>query len=283
MKVLVTGASGGLGELVVNALLKKGMEVIATSRDEEKAKKCSFYGKVTYKSFDISAPSNHDLYTYFDRPDLLIHLAWEKLNDYRSEDHLGIILDTHKLFLRNLIQHGLKDVTVIGSVYEYGLQEGELEEKMPSKPVLPYPEGKNKLREYLEHLQSELSFSLKWLRVFYVFGSIKGRKNLYTLLINAIENNEKTFNMSGGEQVRDFLGPDEIAEYIVTAALQNKEQGIINCCSGKAVKLKELVTDFLRSKNSSLQINYGFYPYPDYEPMNSWGSVSKLKRILAGK
>lgn len=283
MKVLVTGASGGLGELVVNALLEKGHEVIATSRDEEKAKKCAFYGKVTYKAFDISAPSSSDLFTYFDQPDLLIHLAWEKLNEYRNEDHLGSILVAHKSFLRNIIQQGLKDVTVIGTVYEYGLQEGELEENMPSKPVLPYPEGKNKLREYLEDLQTDFSFSLKWLRVFYVFGSIKERKNLYTLLVNAIENNENTFNMSGGEQIRDFLSPEEIAERIVATALQNKVQGIINCCSGKPVKLKDLVSDFLRSKNSALQINYGFYPYPDYEPMKSWGSVNKLKRVLDGK
>jgi uncharacterized protein YbjT (DUF2867 family) len=33
MKVLVTGATGGLGTLIVNSLLSRGVKVIATSRD----------------------------------------------------------------------------------------------------------------------------------------------------------------------------------------------------------------------------------------------------------
>jgi dTDP-6-deoxy-L-talose 4-dehydrogenase (NAD+) len=210
-------------------------------------------------------------------------LAWEKLNDYKNEAHLGSILENNKAFLKNLIQNGLKDVTVVGTCYEYGLQEGELKEEMPSKPVLAYPEGKNVLREYLEQLKSNYTFSLKWARVFYVFGTIKGRKNLYTLLLSAIENNEKTFNMSGGEQVRDFLSPTEIAKNLVAIALQKKEEGIINCCSGKPVKLKQVVNDFLLSKNYQLEINYGFYPYLDYEPMVSWGANTRLMRILKGK
>jgi len=283
MKVLVTGATGGLGELVVYDLLQRGIRVIATSRDEEKAKKCSFYSQVIYKSFEIGSEKDLDLFEYFEKPDLLIHLAWEKLNDYKNEAHLGSILENNKAFLKNLIQNGLKDVTVVGTCYEYGLQEGELKEEMPSKPVLAYPEGKNVLREYLEQLKSNYTFSLKWARVFYVFGTIKGRKNLYTLLLSAIENNEKTFNMSGGEQVRDFLSPTEIAKNLVAIALQKKEEGIINCCSGKPVKLKQVVNDFLLSKNYQLEINYGFYPYLDYEPMVSWGANTRLMRILKGK
>ena len=283
MKVLVTGATGGLGELVVYDLLQRGIRVIATSRDEEKAKKCSFYSQVIYKSFEIGSEKDLDLFEYFEKPDLLIHLAWEKLNDYKNEAHLGSILENNKAFLKNLIQNGLKDVTVVGTCYEYGLQEGELKEEMPSKPVLAYPEGKNVLREYLEQLKFNYTFSLKWARVFYVFGTIKGRKNLYTLLLSAIENNEKTFNMSGGEQVRDFLSPTEIAKNLVAIALQKKEEGIINCCSGKPVKLKQVVNDFLLSKNYQLEINYGFYPYLDYEPMVSWGANTRLMRILKGK
>ena len=49
----------------------------------------------------------------------------------------------------------------------------------------------------------------------------------------------------GGEQVRDFLSPDEIASTIVKISLQNKTLGIINCCNGKPVKLKDFVTDLV--------------------------------------
>lgn len=283
MRVLVTGATGGLGELVINKLLAQGIKVIATSRKDEKARQCDFFDKVTYISYDINTQNEPDLYSYFKKPDALIHLAWEKLDEYKNEAHTTNILQSHKRFLSDLIDKGLKDITVVGTCYEYGLQEGILKESMASKPVLPYPEGKNLLREFLESKQKIRPFSLKWTRVFYVFGEVKGRKNLFTHLVNAIKNNESSFNMSGGEQIRDFLSPDEIAERIVKIALQNKVTGIINCCSGKPVKLKDFVLEFLNKNSSKIKLNLGVYPYADYEPMETWGDVEKLNGILNAK
>jgi nucleoside-diphosphate-sugar epimerase len=280
MRVLVTGATGGLGELVIDKLLQQGIEVIATSRDEMKAKKCSFFGKADYISFDISKQDGSDLFTYFRKPDSVIHLAWEKLDEYKNPAHTGEILHDHKAFIENLVINGLKDLTVIGTCYEYGLKEGELNEEMPSDPVLPYPQGKNMLREFIEKLQHNKHFSYKWIRIFYVFGEVKGRKNLYTHLMNAIINKEPSFNMSGGEQVRDFLTPLEIADHIVRIALQNKMQGVINCCSGKPVKLKDFVRDYIDKNDYKITLNLGVYPYPDYEPMETWGSTDKLDKIL---
>lgn len=283
MKVLVTGATGGLGELVIHELLKRNVEVIATSRDEAKAKQCDFYGQVKYIPFDLNTKSIDNLFSYFNKPDALIHLAWEKLDEYKNEAHITSILENHKQFLSNLIDNGLKDITVVGTCYEYGLQEGILKENMLSKPVLPYPQGKLLLHDFLEAKQKTSSFLLKWPRVFYVFGEVKGRKNLYTHLLNAIKNKDESFNMSGGEQIRDFLNPNEIAERIVKIALQTKTLGIINCCSGKPVKLKDFVTDFLSKNGYKIKLNLGVYPYADYEPMETWGSVEKLNSILNTK
>jgi nucleoside-diphosphate-sugar epimerase len=283
MRVLVTGATGGLGELVIRELLKQNIKVIATSRNAEKARECDFYTKVTYVPFDIYTQRNTDLFSFFHKPDALIHLAWEKLDDYKNEAHTSSILENHKRFLSDLIGNGLSDVTVVGTCYEYGLQEGVLKESMASKPVLPYPEGKNRLMEFLEAKQKTKTFSLKWPRIFYIFGEVKGRKNLYTHLMNALKNNEESFNMSGGEQVRDFLTPDEIAMQIVKIALQNRVTGVINCCSGNPVKLKEFVTEFLAKNNYKIKLNLGVYPYPDYEPMETWGDTEKLNQVLEQK
>lgn len=280
MKVLVTGATGGLGELVINSLLEKGIEVVATSRDEEKAKTYDFYNKVTYVAFDINNYKETNLFELFGKPDILIHLAWEKLNEYNNPEHTTTILNNHKQFVSNLFKNGLKDFTGVGTCYEYGVREGILKEEFESQPVLPYPEGKNLLREYIEEEQKQYGFINKWARVFYVFGEVKGRKNLYTHLQNAIKNNDESFNMSGGQQIRDFLTPKEIAEIIVRIALQNKVQGIINCCSGKPVKLIDVVTDFVKSSKSSIKLNPGFFPYLTYEPMETWGSVEKMNKAI---
>lgn len=280
MKILVTGASSGLGRLIIPRLLDLGHEIIATSKSFDKAKDLEFFDQVTYLPFDISKPTRTNLYYYFKLPDSVIHLAWDKLNDYRSEDHTGVILEYHKAFVHNLISNGLKDFNGVGTCYEYGLIEGELTENIEGTPTLPYPMGKKMLLDFLINLQHEFDFSLKWIRVFYVFGDIVGRKNLYTMLNQAIQNKQESFDMSGGEQVRDFLTPQQIAQNIIDITIQNHVSGIINCCSGKPVKLKEFVQDYLKSKESNLKLNFGAYPYPDYEPMNTWGSVRKLSKII---
>ena len=47
--------------------------------------------------------------------------------------------------------------------------------------------------------------------------------------------------MSGGEQIRDYLPVEKVAEYIVSIALQTNIEGVINCCSGIPVTVKEFV------------------------------------------
>lgn len=282
MRILVTGASGGLGQLVINQLIELGCyEIIATSKDFEKAKALDFYSKVEYIPYDISETINTtNLFDFFKKPDILIHLAWNNLNNYKDESHETTILESHKLFLNNLIEHGLKNINVIGTCYEYGIQEGELEESMHSEPIQSYPIAKNKLRLYLERLQENISFNLKWIRVFYVFGESLGRKNLYTLLNQAIKNEEKSFDMSGGEQIRDFLSPSEISDIIIKISIQNKILGIINCCSGKPVILKDFIKEYLSQNNYHIDLNLGVLSYASYEPMKTWGSIKKLNKII---
>lgn len=279
MKVLVTGATGGLGRLIINQLLLTGCKVVATSRNSEKAHQSDFFDKVTYIQYDINDKTSLDLFSYFGKPDSVIHLAWEKLDDYKNEAHLTTILENHKAFIFNLLSHGLKDFNGIGTCYEYGIKEGLLKEDFESVPVLPYSQAKNALREFIESLSITYSFNFKWVRVFYVFGDTGGRKNLYSNLITAIKHNDNSFNMSGGEQIRDFLSPNEVAKKIVEISIQNKVIGIINCCSGKPIKLKDFIDAFLSTNSYQIKLNLGYFPYPDYEPMMTWGSTEKFDSI----
>jgi dTDP-6-deoxy-L-talose 4-dehydrogenase (NAD+) len=169
---------------------------------------------------------------------------------------------------------------VTGTCLEYGLHEGVLKEDLPSDPSNPYAIAKNELRKSLESLQKEHSFSFKWVRLFYMYGKGQNPNSLLSQLDKAIENREPSFNMSGGEQVRDYLPVEKVAEYIVKIAFQDKVTGIINCCSGEPITVKQFVADYLQSINKKISLNLGYYPYPDYEPMRFWGDNSKLKTIL---
>jgi dTDP-6-deoxy-L-talose 4-dehydrogenase (NAD+) len=159
------------------------------------------------------------------------------------------------------------------------MREGLLSEDMPAAPANAYARAKDDLRKYVTALQAETAFHFKWVRLFYMYGQGQNQKSLLSQLDKALENGDVVFNMSGGEQERDYLPVEQVAAYIVQIALQNKTEGIINCCSGRPVTVKAFVEDYLRKKNRQITLNLGYYPYPDYEAMRFWGDNKKLQQI----
>jgi nucleoside-diphosphate-sugar epimerase len=280
-KVLITGATGFIGNYVVRELLNRGCEVIASSSDKSKAEGFSWFNEVIYVPLDLAdLDPGIDYYHFFGKPDCLVHLAWEGLPDYKANFHVEINLPRHRAFLFNIIKNGLDDLTVTGTCLEYGMQEGQLKEDMPVFPDNAYARAKNGLREMLEGLQDERPFSLKWIRLFYTYGKGQNPNSLLSQLDRAIAENKESFNMSGGQQERDYLPVESVAEYTAIIALQKEVSGIINCGSGNPVRVQEFVEDYLRKRDKSIKLNLGHYPYPDYEPMRFWADVKKLKTIL---
>src|SRR6478735_2081541 len=197
-KVLVTGATGFIGNYVINELLKQHIDVIATSSNEERAKQQPWFENVKYIPLDFNFfDSATNYFLYFAKPDAAIHLAWEGLTNYKSSFHLEKNLPKHKTFLKNLIEHGLKDLTVTGTCLEYGLKEGCLKEEMETSPSTPYAIAKDELRVYLQQLQEQHPFTFKWVRLFYMYGKGQNPNSLLSQLDRALKNGETVFNMSG--------------------------------------------------------------------------------------
>lgn len=283
-KVLVTGASGFIGNYVVSELLKSNCRVIATATSEKNIGSKSWFEKVEFIPFDFREFKQEENYfKVFQQPDLLIHLAWEGLPNYKSLFHIEENLFRHYSFLKNLITNGMSDITVAGTCLEYGFQEGMLKEEMVTNPSTSYAVAKDSLRKFLQQLQAIHPFSLKWVRLFYMYGQGQNPGSIFSQLEKAIANKDQVFNMSGGEQIRDYLSVEEVAKNVSSISLQNKISGIINCCSGKPVKLKDMVMELIREKRSNISLNLGFYPYLDYEPMSFWGDNTKLKTIVANE
>ena len=282
MKILVTGATGFIGSHVINELLKYDHQIIIAVKNKNSVK--HLQDKIKVIEFDLdNLQSNKNYFSESGKPDLLIHLAWQGLPNYKEKFHLEKNLPSHSAFLKNIVSNGLQNLVVTGTCFEYGMKEGCLSEEMESDPQNPYALAKDKLRKFLEELQKQNSFTLKWIRLFYMYGKGQNPNSLLSQLELALQNGETTFDMSGGEQLRDYLPIEKVAEYIVKIALQNKINGIINCCSGVPVKVKTLVENYLKEKKKTIDLNLGYYPYADYEPMAFWGDDTKLKKILTNE
>ncbi len=280
LKILVTGASGFIGQHVVNTLVKYPCELIATSRNIEKAKRCSWYPQVKYIPFEIGSPESANADALFGKPDVLIHLAWNELSDYGSRRHFERNLPDHYRFLKKMIQGGLRHLVVAGTCLEYGLQNGPLVEDMQTLPANPYGLAKDTLHKFLEHLVVQHPIVLQWIRLFYLTNGDSGKNTLFSQLNAALERGDKSFNMSGGEQIRDYLPVETAAAYIVKIAMQTHVAGPINCCSGQPISVRNLVEKYLRDKNAKISLNLGYFPYPGHEPFAFWGDVTKLRAAL---
>ena len=277
--VLVTGATGFIGSYLIQELLKREVDVIASSRSSKKDINSSWSSKVNYIKADLNENSD-DWFSFFNKPDTLIHLAWEGLPNYKELSHIERNLPNNYFFIKNMVENGLKNVVVAGTCFEYGVQCGALKEDLETKPNTPYALAKDCLRKFLEQLQGKIDFDLKWIRIFYPYGKGQSPNSILSQLDAALERGDKVFNMSGGEQLRDYLPVEKVAEYIVNISMQDKVSGVINCCSGNPISIRKLVENYLVKKNKSIELNLGYYPYPDYEPMDSWGDIKKLKMAL---
>ena len=59
--------------------------------------------------------------------------------------------------------------------------------------------------------------------------------------------------MSGGEQLRDYLPVEKVADYIIKISLQDTITGLINCCSGKPITIKKLVEEHMKRRNKTIK------------------------------
>ena len=135
-------------------------------------------------------------------------------------------------------------------------------------PIIQYPQDIIALQEIIWEIKPDLIIET---------GIARGGSLIFSASLNS---SEQVFNMSGGEQIRDYMHVKEVAYNIVEIALQSKISGIINNCSGMPIKLIDFVKGYLEQRNLNINLNLGYYPYISSEPMAFWGNNQKLKQIL---
>lgn len=281
MNVLVTGASGFIGQHLVPVLLERGHRVIAVGRSRTKARSFSWFSSVHFIAHDLHKPTA-DLLRQIGRPDALVNLAWQGLPNYSSLFHFEENLPAHYHFLKAMVNSGVDHILVTGTCFEYGMKSGPLAEHVSTDPANPYALAKDTLRRFLQALAREQPFRMQWVRIFYMYGPGQNPNSLLGQLDSAIARGDPFFNMSGGEQLRDYSPVREVAQRLAWLVEHSESQGVINCCSGKPTSVRGLVDGRIAECGSSIKTNLGYYPYPDYEPMAFWGCPDKLAMMMKG-
>lgn len=275
MRVMVTGATGFVGRHVVNELLARGHSIVAIARDFKRAQEMPWFDRVEFIQCDLHEGFQH-LFQAKSLPNAIIHLAWPGLPNYRDFFHISKNLPADLAFLEAAVKSGVHHLLVAGTCLEYGMQYGPLTEAMETTPTTPYGFAKDALRKALQLLQRERPFTLQWMRLFYMYGEGQNKNSLLAQLDRAIDEGQPVFNMSAGDQLRDYLPIQEVAENFVFTLENPQIEGVINCCNGSPISVFDLVAQRCHSKASNIKLNRGYYPYSDYEPLAFWGVPSKL-------
>lgn len=277
MKVLITGANGYIGHGIVRKFLEHGHDVVAADLNIENIdsradiKKCDI--------FQIDSP-----YLYFNKPEMLVHLAWKDGCSHYSSSHIANLFH-HDSFIRHFCESGVEKIAVTGSVHEIGKHEGAVDENTPCRPLSPYGISKNALRGLLLSAGQQYKKPVQWLRRYYVVGNSGLGDTIFSKMVRASRAGVREFPFTSGLNEYDFLDYDDFCNKFYLAAMQDEINGIINICSGKPEKLIDRVEQFIKENHLNIRLNIGAYPERENASRSVWGSAEKIQKIemSAGK
>ena len=275
MKILITGANGYLGQGVVKALLDNGQDVIATdfkiSNIDDRAK------KIEGNLFDIENP-----YEYFDKPDVVLHMAWRDGFIHYSDNHIND-LPNHYNFIKKLIDGGLKKIAVMGSMHEVEFWEGAIKENTPCNPLSLYGISKNALKDMVKLLSKQKNIGYQWLRGYYIVGNSQYGSSIFSKITAAVSEGKEEFPFTLGQNQYDFIDYNDFCRQVALTVSQDNVNGIINICSGKPEKLADRVEKFIKENDYKIELIYGAFPDRPYDSKAVWGDNTKINLIINNK
>ena len=270
--ILVTGAGGYIGTHVVTTLLDLGHAVIATDLNIDRIDPRAT--RIACDLFSLCDPA-----ATLGVPDTVLHLAWRDGFVHGSLRHLED-LGAHYTFLERMIAAGAQRICVMGSMHEIGYHEGAIDENTPQNPSSLYGIAKNALRQSLSALARQRTFSLLWLRGYYILGDDSRNHSVFAKILEKEQAGEATFPFTSGKNKCDFLDVGDLALEIALCAAAEVE-GIVNCCSGKPISLGEQVEQFIARHALKIRPAYGAFPDRPYDSPIIYGDNTRIKDVLA--
>ena len=234
MKILLTGATGFIGQYITKSLISKNIDFVTVGRN-------TINKNNEHISADLLLISDFHSIVEKAQATHLIHLAWfaehgkywtSPLNDKWTEASLNLI--------EAFCNSGGQGVVAAGTCAEYDWSNGYCAEgSTPIRPETIYGQAKDKTRKLVLSICDQNNVSCVWGRVFFPYGRGENPNRLIPSMISVFRGERVPFGVNSN-QFRDLLYVYDVAEAFIFLLL-SEQTGIFNISSGKPLQISEVV------------------------------------------
>jgi nucleoside-diphosphate-sugar epimerase len=268
--VLLTGATGLIGRHCIPALIDRGFDVHAVSRNPG-----AQGGPASFHAADLTDPEGAAELIGRLKPSHLLHLAWDTTpGEYLHSRQNEAWLDSGRAMVDVFCRAGGRRIVAAGTCFEYAFAPRPLVETDPLDPQTPYARAKVKLAEYLRSQAESCGFSWAWGRIFYVFGPGEHAQRLVPAIITQLLQGLPAA-CSHGRQIRDYMLSLHIAQAFA-ALLDSDVTGPVNIARGEKTTVGQIAGTLGRIIERPEMVRLGALPARAEEPPAIYADVSRL-------
>lgn len=217
MKIFLTGGTGFIGSHFINVAHESDLELLALKRSPKSEPRIHLEKEPEWLQKTMEEVTEEDL----NGVSVLVHLAAHSANvpyDTLENCIQYNVLEPLNLF-RKAVLAGVGYFVVAGSCFEYGAA-GERYDYIPVdaplEPTQTYPTSKAISSLVFRQFALETGVKLSYHRIFQVYGDGELESRLFPSLKQAALSGED-FAMTKGDQVRDFINVEDVAQQLVSS------------------------------------------------------------------
>jgi nucleoside-diphosphate-sugar epimerase len=228
--VLITGSSGFTGKHILRILKSKS----------------SISKKYIERSTTlVNLLSKQEIYKYIDtyQPHTVLHLAGISNSFHFDPDHLWQVntVGTENL-MRAFIEHGTKKnkrFILASSAAVYAPSQNAIEEDHPTSPNNLYGHSKLAAEKICNSYQDYVKISI--IRPFNYTGVGQNPNFIIPKIVQHLKMRSPELILGNLDVSRDFSDVRDVARSYVTLVESPEHNGTFNFCSGKALKINEII------------------------------------------
>lgn len=244
MKVIVTGGAGFIASHIVDKLIKKGNHVViidnlSNGKEEYINPNAVFYKADTTKEIDNIFEK--------EKPEVVIHAAGQvevrrSIDDPIYDAKINILgtINVLEACRKNKVKKII--YTATGGARVGNPEYLPVDENHSINPCSPYGISKHTAEHYIK-MYSQL-YGIDYL--IFCFGNVYGprddpkSKRVIAVFADKMLHGESPVIFGNGNQTRDFLYVEDLAEFIVDCIDKNPEHKLFHLADGKQVSVNEI-------------------------------------------